>query len=185
MLISCKTCTAEKQPGDFYKGRRECKLCTNARVARTERERKERDPVAFRARNLANKTAQYRRDPEKFRARKRTERAAQPPLSPEAVLARRVCQRAAAARYYARHRERAITLAAVRVAERRARKISTTLPGFENWTRAIYATARDLGLEVDHVIPLKGKTVSGLHVPWNLQLLSKTRNAAKGNRLAA
>lgn len=36
---------------------------------------------------------------------------------------------------------------------------------------------------VDHVIPLHGEEVSGLHVPWNLQLLTREENIAKGNRV--
>jgi len=39
------------------------------------------------------------------------------------------------------------------------------------------------GKAVDHVIPLCGKKVAGLHVSWNLQYLTKLQNGKKGNRI--
>jgi len=71
-------------------------------------------------------------------------------------------------------------------AKHRARRYFATpkwLDEFEElWLVELYDLANKRGLEVDHIIPLQGKVVCGLHVPWNLQLLSKTENCKKSNR---
>jgi 5-methylcytosine-specific restriction endonuclease McrA len=39
--------------------------------------------------------------------------------------------------------------------------------------------------EVDHIIPLQGSNVSGLHVPSNLRVIQATDNRSKNNRFEA
>ena len=77
-------------------------------------------------------------------------------------------------------------------AERRAAQTQRTPPWLNQAYRAeiegVYHFAKIMEritgqkYHVDHVEPLQGKDVSGLHVPWNLQVLPARDNAAKGNR---
>lgn len=47
--------------------------------------------------------------------------------------------------------------------------------------RQIYEQ-RPKGMVVDHIVPLTGKNVSGLHIPENLQYLTVSENCIKRNR---
>ncbi len=77
--------------------------------------------------------------------------------------------------------------------KRRAAKLSAT----PTWLTAnqiehmkyVYWLAKDLSYltgevyQVDHIVPLQGRNVCGLHVPWNLQILTAEENARKKNKL--
>jgi len=77
-----------------------------------------------------------------------------------------------------------------KTAKRNAAKLQRT-PAWLNvghWfeINSIYelcAAWRKVGFDyhVDHIVPLQGKKVSGLHVPWNLQILHAKENLSKGN----
>jgi hypothetical protein len=80
-----------------------------------------------------------------------------------------------------------------RLAKRRSAKLQRTPPWStikeELEIKQFYLNAskltKETGIphEVDHIIPLQGENVSGLHVPWNLQILSRSLNIRKGNRM--
>jgi hypothetical protein len=49
---------------------------------------------------------------------------------------------------------------------------------------AMYAFCKVFpGFEVDHIVPLNGHNVCGLHTPNNLQVLPMTTNRSKGNKV--
>ena len=72
-------------------------------------------------------------------------------------------------------------------AQKRKEALQSATPRWADQTAivAIYAEARRLSIatgakyEVDHIIPLQGKNVCGLHVSWNLRVTTKTDNARK------
>jgi hypothetical protein len=74
-------------------------------------------------------------------------------------------------------------------AKRRAARLQRTPPWADlRAIKAFYVEARRLSAatgvqhDVDHVVPLQGELVSGLHVETNLRIVTASENTRKRNR---
>lgn len=172
-----KTCTkcGEMKPLDQYSRdaackdglRTACKPCAAERRRRyyeanaeREREQKRRYHEANAEKVAERKRRHYEANAE--RGRERTRRYVR--VNPDKV----------AAKWMRRH----------------AAKLQRTTPWSDRVAIAAFyemaaRVSRCLGVEhhVDHVLPLRGKTVSGLHVPLNLRVVPAVVNLRKGNKV--
>lgn len=81
------------------------------------------------------------------------------------------------------YKARNLTKFAALSAKYRASKFQAIPLWFEkDLVEKVYSKAKDWGFQVDHIVPLQGKTVCGLHCWANLQLLDKDINLSKCNR---
>lgn len=173
----CSICNVEKNLDGFHKTKdckygvkNQCKSCISLR-------NKQRYPD-IREDQLKKKALQHKANPEIAAERYRRK-------SPESKQKGRDARKAWG--------ERNLPHLVARNAARRALKLKATPPWLteedKQAIRDIYKLAatktKDEGIvyHVDHIIPLKGEIIRGLHVPWNLQIIPAEENLSKGNKL--
>lgn len=157
-----------------------CMACARSRVPSEQSKRKNSE----RGRNwyLARREAELLRRRENYRIN----RDRYTKLNAEYRATRKHEQSARRRRHYEQnaHRYKAQSIAR-RDFTKRATPAWANMEAIHSFYRAAAEVSLSTGIKhhVDHVIPLRGKTVCGLHVETNLQVITATENMAKKDRL--
>ncbi|MCU4119299.1 hypothetical protein [Variovorax sp. N23] len=199
----CTRCFSSKSASlAFYGYRKEGKdqlksICKECEAARA-RERRANDPEC-RAKHVAAVTKYQKKraadDPvfkaaqaESLRERKLRSRA--DPIRRERELAKDRAWRKANWDRVKKYKHKTGALQAAHVARRHAAKLRATPAWSEtDKIKAMYEEARRLEIEtgieynVDHIVPLRGRNVCGLHVLANLRIVTSFVNKTKANKL--
>lgn len=159
-----------------------CKRCINAQSKENYRRSKARKAVTVAAWQAANpeKVAQVRRDRQK----------SNPQEGRDATRKWKASNRAKVNAYKRAYRHQNPAAVARHEMRRRTAETQASVSwGDKALIADLYKLARiasrctGMRFEVDHMLPLRGKRVSGLHVEHNLTVLSRHENAVKSNRV--
>lgn len=155
--MECRKCNIEKQSIDFYPNRRVCKSCHKERSVGWQRQNKDKWQAIVRKSENKQPKEKLKIWADKFHEN-----------NPEWKK-----------NYYKENRH-------IWIVHRRLREgsVKQRTPSWadKQKIKEIYIQAKQSGLVVDHIIPLQGKYVSGLHIETNLQLLTPSENRKKSNK---
>jgi len=182
---TCGTCKKEKLLSEFYNRKashdgktNKCKLCTKE----YSRLYKQQNKSSVEKYSLEYRKEYYRKNRDKRLAWQKEYREAN-------LEARLEYDRVRGKKYYQQNKEMFLE----KGARRRSSKMQATPPWIDDVhkerLRSIYRACQNVSDKtgkihhVDHIIPLKGKDVCGLHVWWNLRIIPAEMNLSKGNKL--
>lgn len=184
-MKTCTVCGTEKSKNDFYvkdkkTGRlsASCKVCHNQKVMEWQNDN--RDKVRGYIRKCCKRA--YDNNPEKYKEKSRLKRAANPERAREIV-------NRSYKKIYDNNRPRERARHNMYYSKRREAKPKWLTSIQKAMLQEFYdiASARQMqtGIKyhVDHILPINGENSCGLHVPWNLQILTEAENCAKKNRI--
>lgn len=157
---------------------RDCRSCVDARTAA----RRLKNPESARAKDRVKYHAAGDRKREQMRHRDPVTRRAYDKARYDGEAERR---RAYANWWWRENRDRHYAHCYQQKARIKRATPAWLTPEQREEMTALYIAARNLPGEwhVDHIGPLCGKASCGLHVPWNLQIITGDANRRKGNAL--
>ena len=157
-----------------------------AQIRQREKELQAKSPTR-KAKKAAADKVRNQRDEVKDRARDRNRRAYHEKKHDPAFKA---AQKVRSAQWATENRERCNAKTAGRRSKRKNATPHWLTAEQKDEIQRFYNLAQSLSEstgvshEVDHIVPLTSQVVCGLHVPWNLQVLTTEENRRKANRLA-
>lgn len=183
-MKTCTKCGIEKPKSEFHRSSKtkdgiitQCKPCKSKIIA----EWYERNPG--KSKQYALKS--YYKYHEEKKAKSREYKASNQERLKQNMKSWRAANREYTRKYYEENKAWFKTWNANRRAQ--INKATVRWADFEK-IKSIYERAMGLTKEtgvqhhVDHIIPLNSKYVCGLHVEYNLQILTESENLAKSNR---
>jgi hypothetical protein len=199
-MKTCKSCQVEQSFDNFYpKGKyyyphcKECHIANSKKRYEANRE-KISQQQKVRYQNTKDEKAKYNKEYREANIEQiQIQKAAYREANREKLKEKQRAFKEANPDYQKRYEQTNADKMRAKTAKRRALKLQAT-PLWLSTTQEqeienVYRQSMQLECQtgvpyhVDHIVPLQGVNVCGLHVPWNLRVIPAKENLSKSNKL--
>lgn len=186
----CSRCDINKDDSEFYKDNRSgglryhCKACHNLYYKqnidhiKNYREVRKPEKIVYNKIYKENNKERIKEYNKKYKAENKADIDLYNKSHPERHH-----------KYYRKNKDKVYACGAIRRATKHRATPVWLSKEHKSEIRKLYRKCIELNKDkkneyhVDHIVPLKSDLVCGLHVPWNLQILTREENCRKSNKL--